>query len=560
MNGEGLLFIGEFVSYSCSILADSVTLSFMKMSSWHFFLPVPKPLPVEDGYANYLRPSSTVRFLSGEERPSSDSATFLFHQVKARGNAFSALEAITNTVDKRTTSRSTQEEFPLCAEQLAFTIVEVAVSKSYGLDPLTVDGGDKDSISEAFNFAVEQLNVWLDALSIVTGQPYEHVRRESLPPATLVAEGAFEPWELEGRVFPKVRAQAVFGLNANSTDGAAHPKPVDGLDFKIEAALMAASVPGPFVSYSRLLSQARHHLHIRGDYAISVILFASACEALFDELLQHLLWEKGALPHEVTSLFLNQGKQPKGIVSLVKNDLYPFLTGERWNNGSSAAISDWQKKVADMRNSVIHSDYRPKFDEVRETAQTVGTLIDFIADKVFAIREAYPITALALLGEKGLKQRDDWERFSTLELTPEIVNMRMKTFRRWSRLVEAHREAPTLYGSKVDVDDSYAVLVVEGETAVEAFAVNKTKIVAKRIDLLEARGNPGFHRHFDKNFNSWPREKVATFSTDPGGFSLPDGARWELYAYEVVPWDLFQFSDLASQVGYDFSVLATTQS
>lgn len=528
----------------------------MNTASWHFFIPAPEPLPVEDGYTSHRNPSSTVRSSAGEEYPSSDSVTLLFHQIKASGNAYSALEAVTKTVDKRTIPRFSGEKALLRTEQLAFTIVEVVVSKAYGQSSLVEDEGDEDAISVAFDFAVEQLNIWLDSLSVVTGRPYENIRREALPPVTIVAEGAIEPWRIDSSFFPIIRARAVLNLNCNLDEAIDHPDPFEDLDESLSAALMSVSVPGPFVSYFRLFSQAQYYFRKRGEYAVSVILFASACEALFDELLQHLLWESGKFPYEAVTSFLNKGKRPKGIVNLVENTIVPILGVESCGKRSACTVANWKNKVARLRNLVIHSAYQPDFNQVHEAEKAVAMLVGFLADQIFALRVAYPITALAFLGHVGLKQRGDWKRFSHLEPDPGVVNIRMKTFRRWSQLVAAHREAPSLYGAEVGNDVSYAVVVIENQTPVEAFVVNETKIVAKRVDLVEARGFPAFERHFENASTLGTSDRVAVFSTELERCPLPKGAQWDLYAYEVMPWDLFQFSNLENQVNYDFSAFS----
>ena len=513
------------------------------MTSWHFFIPAPEPLPIRDRHPYIRKPSMTYTDRAGTETFSADSVCLVPHQVNAPAIAHSAFQACSNAMNRRLHPRRVTEDhsFVSSGDQV-FTVFEIIVSRDFSQETGQVAQGEVDSrdITAAFDFGILMLNQWLSALAIAIGAPVAQVRREALPSSIPFAHGEKEPWELERLEIPlpTVEPTGLFVVNQNFDCAEEHLPQPDEVGQWIDAALVNLDVPGPFIRYTELFFEAERYERRSGDYNVACILYASACETLIDELLQHLFWEQGLSPHEAAEHFLkgkSGRKQQKSVTALMMHELYPVLTGKSWRKEQlreESAVSNWYRYVATIRNGVIHGGAAVDASMIRNAQTAVEALNEFFANRLFEARERFPRTTLAFLGEQGLKKRGKWEQFRSLEPSLQSASDRMKQFRRWSDYLTTFRKFPDLFGSPVRAEESSAHLVYENGRPCEAYVVHEAGSVAKRLSIETARQAPAFQELFDRDIEKDARTVIAFRET--GGVKVPAGARWDCYVYEAL--------------------------
>lgn len=510
----------------------------MKLPSWHFFIPLDSALPVEDNYISVKHPSGYVEKDGDISEPRPDGVFFIFHQELVEAHPFPRLDAAMKSLEKRRIGTSEGGDI-VNISHLAITVAEVVVSKYYKNG--TEEKDTPDHLSDAFDFALEQLNTWIKALALISDSSIPLVRRESLPSQLVVAAGAYAPWELEYTKIPRVRPDNILLLNWNMPTLGSFPEPIPDLDDWMGAALASVDVPGPLIASANIRKEADHYYHRVGNYQISAILYASSCESFFDELLQHLLWEEGLRPENSAPKFLSNGRggkgyaQPKSITSLVKKELLPKLVGNLLEGKVPEEIELWIEKISTLRNRVIHSSYQPTASEMKDCCSAYSTLMDFISDRLFAVREKYRYTALSFLGEKGLTRRGVWEEFRDMESNLPSVYKRYRAFRRWSDHVSAFREIPDIFGSLAKSDEARMFLVVRRSGDRRAFAVHSSGTVATELSIDSLQESEAYCRLSSHDVNKLNMDPTVLVSNDTSGFDIPEGTHWDLYSYDVVP-------------------------
>ena len=505
-----------------------------RVGAWHFFIPLPDPIPQRDGRCYVRRPSG---LFEGDNGPqfAPDSVCIITHSVVEEAPSSVELKAVQSVVSNRCNVRTTEGEWTESTLR-DVTVAEIVVSKQLA-DDLVGPDALQDQITFAFELALNRLNQWLGAVSLAIGQPVTKVRREALPHQIPFGEGRFEPWELETRKPGRVQITGQFVINSNFPGGGQAIGHSSEFDHWIDAALLNLDVPGPFVRAQELRSQAEIYRKMTGDYKVAIILFATACESLVDDLLQHLYWEGNLSPHEAAENFINRRKksnfvQPKSISSLVTNDLYQLLTGLSWQSQKNPAVERWLSQVVSVRNDIVHNAKEPGYIDMVACEEGLEFFHGFLADAVFRLREEYPLTALAYLGEGDLSRRGDWERFRAFEQSFDQVRDRLERFRRWSNHLAAIRRDPAIFGSRANAERGSAHVVFQDGVAGKTYVVHENETVCLELPVEQAEKFEPFKKILD---SPAPSDEFAVAKYhEKGGFQLPAGARWELYVYETI--------------------------
>lgn len=504
-----------------------------KVGAWHFFIPLPDSIPQRDGRCYVGRPSGLSE---GESCPmfTPDSVCIVTHSVVEKIFPSAELEAVQSVLSKRCNMQMIENEAPQFLLKNV-TVAEILVSKQLA-DNLVGPDALEEQITIAFEFALSRLNQWLGAVSLAIRQPLTKVRREALPRQIPFGEGPFEPWELETRVPGRVQIAGEFVVNGNFADGGHSSEPPVEFDQWIDAALLNLDVPGPFVRAQELQSQAEIYRKMTGDYKVAIILFATACESLVDDLLQHLYWESNLSPQEAAENFISRRKggfvQPKAIKTLVTIDLYEILTDFSWRGQKDPAVESWLLRVVSVRNDIVHNAKEPDYIDMVGCEEGMESFHGFLKDAVFGVREKYPLTALAFLGEADLSLRGDWERFRTFEQSFDQVRDRLERFRRWSNHLAAIRRDPAIKGSKAYAECGSAHVVFQNGVARKAYVVHENGTVCLELPLEQAEMFEPFREILE---SPAPSDEFAVAKYhEKGGFPLPTGARWDLYVYEAI--------------------------
>lgn len=520
----------------------------MRLASWHFYIPFSPAAPVPDGYPVSRKPSQLVA-ANGSLYPGNDGVHIIFHQETVEANPFPGLEAVANVVSKRSVPNSVQD-YPLSDFTVPFTVAEVVVSQEFKSEEEqsgVSNDDDYNNIHEAFIYAISRLNDTLDALALIQDAVLPRVTLESLPAVLIAAAGALEPWELSNGTLPKVRPQIAQLTNFNFHT-LATPPPVENLDQLLGSALAAVTEKAPFTAYADLRREATHYHRIAGSYRVAIILYASACELFFDELLQHLLWEGGMTPKAASIKFSQNGRSPKqgrrfrneSIVNLVKDRLAPLLVDHTLED-LPFEFQNWIDNIAEVRNNVIHNNYLPTANDMDACAEAFSQIDSYIAEMVYERRRDYPITALALLGQSGLENRESWSpEFSQRETTLNEIYERARIFARWSRHLSALRKDYGDFEATISTKEASSLLVFHPETGKESvFAVHPNGTLATELPYQLAVKSA----HYAK-LKGAAHTKFSVFSPTLGDLSIPQGARWDQLVYAIPGTPACLFSQL----------------
>lgn len=526
----------------------------MDFKSWHFFIPLGGALPVANGFPSYKDASGYTQIEGGDLRPRPDGVALMFHHGFTKVNPFPSLATSSHILSERSVGNvGLSEGVPSLDEPVYETVCEVVVSRNYSAS-LEIE---PDEVSDQFDFAVEQLNQWISALSIVVGYPIALVRRELLPPFIPVASGLFEPWELKGRAWPRVKPQHLLQLNMNIPAIGGPPDVDEKVDGWLDSALANIEVPGPFVTYHELRMEGQDQFSRLGNYRISIVLFAAAAESLIDELLQHLLWESNYRPEDAAvefSKYRKSGKSgkrqvPLSVSALVRERLSGFLGFDSNGGALPGPIENWMKDVSFVRNAVIHDGHRPGITEMKDCIDSFDSLVEFLSNRVFSIRESFPVTALALLGEAGLQRRGAWfDGFDQLELTLEELYERMRAFRGWSKCVSAFRNEPYAFGGMVDLEKSHLLVVKYESRSNEVYAEHVSLPLVSRIPLEAIEASPIYQNMI--GHDSKGMDPLVIVSSQVGISSSFEELTWDLFKYDVVPGPFLMCGDLKESRGW----------
>lgn len=514
-------------------------------STVHFFIPLGWSIQIPDGFNKTKSPSGQYETDEGVAALTPDSAHFIFHQRALEGSPHLPMEAGFEIAAKRTNAQP-RESPPgiLCTTHQ--TVVEAMVELDY--EPLTsgqnLNDSAPDDLTRAFDYAVSELNILLRAIAMALEKPLRLVARESIPPMIPIATSATKPWEMiDKNELPDVKDLSVFNVNWNIpiTPDSTHDH--DQLDTWIDAALVNLSTAGPFTTYGDFRREADLSFFQEGNYRTAIILYASACESLLDELLQHSLWEQNLRPEKAARKFLTKRGSPRGIVDLVKNELGSLYSNSGWGRNTPEAIDRWITYVADLRNQAIHDGYIPTSNELRTCVETVNDLVKFLADQVFTVRTRRPITALALLGQTGLEARGGWdEQFSSYETSLTDVNFRLRIFRRWGSALSYFRTS-NRKRTVPSVEQSTCYLVIYPQGKNEFFLVDQSGVMAQPITreevILPDNVEEGIRN--DKSLNA---RLPAVINLSYERIDPLQELKWEHYVYDVLPGHEVTFSTL----------------
>jgi len=165
----------------------------------------------------------------------------------------------------------------------------------------------------------------------------------------------------------------------------------------------------PFHVASEQMYRARRAYRVEGDYAGAVSAAHTAGEVLLNTVLLLVEWEKGT-PREATRRWFEE----EGFTKRLRSYYHPSLGGN-WNPDDGRGVIGRWHRLGELRGRVVHAGHLPSEDDVREALDAMARLVDFVKDRLVARRNAFPRTALLLLGEPGLRRRNAWggaiERF-----------------------------------------------------------------------------------------------------------------------------------------------------
>lgn len=161
----------------------------------------------------------------------------------------------------------------------------------------------------------------------------------------------------------------------------------------------------PLFIWCERFVEARRALTVEGQYGTAVTLSNTASEVLLDSLLATLMWESGKDPREVANIFA-EGR----LARRVKSHFAELLGGD-WALDGNGPVADWFHKCYRLRHRVVHGGYAPSHLESQIALTSVHQLSMYCWDRLAAKRKKFPRTALMMLAEEGLQRRGKWCSF-----------------------------------------------------------------------------------------------------------------------------------------------------
>lgn len=318
-----------------------------------FFITLPEPFPVPDGYVHKGGP-----ILPGPYDPDTNAHLFVHlrflqsYGVSSRHGSFMSAAEARKRYEPDDSAGGTVEVPPL---QGAYTTV---VATTLGDD----EGRSKGGWASAQDVPIEH-----DALNRCVYAVREVVRSYR---AAFEAPCALPSYELLDIYIPfQVASSAVitedidgYSLDASDwgpvsllmLDHANTPNtpkgPVidssntDRLDYFEDLKELGSTL---FVWRERFI-EARRALQVEGQYGAAVTLSNTASEVLLDSLLSNVMWESGNDPASVASIFA-EGQLARRVKSQFSEHL-----GGTWVLDGDGAVAEWFHRCYKVRHRVVH--------------------------------------------------------------------------------------------------------------------------------------------------------------------------------------------------------------
>lgn len=245
------------------------------------------------------------------------------------------------------------------------------------------------------------LQRWQRSLYVRSRIPLTLVTRERLPALLPAAVGDLR----QGRY--RRPTQRELRLIHENFQSVVPPVPLTGDDLSFIDYLIPQIDKRVFLNYLEFLRESAYALERDGDRRRSVLFSATACETFLDDLLGHLLWEEGQRPEEALAYFT--GSNTYTLARRVRTQYHSRLKGN-WDIDGNGKIGAWKRDVANLRNQVIHGGYEPGADETQRALGVTIEIVSYVSDLLTDnnVLKRYPVTALALMGEPGLRKRQTW--------------------------------------------------------------------------------------------------------------------------------------------------------
>lgn len=372
-----------------------------------FVFPLPDPLPVPDGAFYSFQLDEEIEGLPPVPvKPTPSAAPFpwepghnivscRFWRVTAPPLSFTArVEAIGEAVEKAlppefhaSNSRGEGSEVALQESEPYATAVEAVT---------LVRELDEAALSDAFDRCLEKAALVVRAYRLYSQHPIRHLSYERLDPVVVYATRAIDgEWEPPlSLMFLHLGVGGAF-FPEELTDDA-----LRALSGRIYVALR----DHPLEPYAERRLDARIALHVDGDYGEAVVQAQIAAEVLLDNTLALMLWEEGMDPAEAAT-----GAFSEQLSRRTRTQYHPRLGGD-WRHDGNGAVAQWRKKIAKIRNRVVHGSYRATRAEAMDALTTADALEGFLRARIAARKKRYPRTALLALGRPGLEMEGAWTR------------------------------------------------------------------------------------------------------------------------------------------------------
>lgn len=361
-----------------------------------FFLPLPEPLGLPDGYYLTLNgpPDSVPDDLVGVDPavywPSFDRSahaaayvSIMIHQVPTTlTRAFPGIELSFRAAEIANGRRLPNPRWE------ALPVGQSTVIAMYTLVPkeLVVALGATPTLTHVFDACIDKFRREVEGMmTLATGQHLTPLTRQMLPPWIMLA---LRPAQLrDGWTFHPYHLGT--GLRRFLTPPPIPPSELDRFH--------RLGPSGEDADVTFTFAQVRHEavlaLEERGDTRSVIVNVATACEIHLDNLLISLLWEEGLGATKASELI-----RTSSLVGRSKDQFHRRIGGP-WDRNE---VGTWREAVVKVRNNVVHAGLRPSESEARRAIDALEDLVSFTTSRLVASAGRFPKTRLLLAGEEQL--------------------------------------------------------------------------------------------------------------------------------------------------------------
>lgn len=237
---------------------------------------------------------------------------------------------------------------------------------------------------------------------------------------------------------------------------------------------------GAFRSYIDLAREGEDALYGQGDTRLGVLLSALAAESLLNDLLLHLKWEEGKTPEDASKEWVD------GFDSRVKKELPPRLGGN-WDFSGSGPVGRWNREGLAVRHRVVHGAYEPTKVEAQAACESVNELVTFLCDRLTNQEQLrkYPRTALALIGEEGIRQRGRYSR-RIRALQDDLSEPRWDiTFLRWRDAHNRRRRDVIAGPRQPQMTNAYLIAVLYSDRSYRWILHDRETFLAAKVEISD---------------------------------------------------------------------------
>jgi hypothetical protein len=305
-----------------------------------------------------------------------------------------------------------------------------------------------ERLQRALDVAIHDIRSIQRAYHAITRYPITLLTRERLP-----SHVPFTVRRLEDIGVPGRSTRGLLEANRNLWAFQRPPGLTDAQLAAIPSTRLRVD-KGSFSAYLDLDREADASFRRQGDHRLAALLAGVASESLLDDLLMHLMWEEAMTPEEAADQWT------EGLDGRVKR-LYARRIGGSWDLSGSSPIAEWFKRVAELRNRVVHGAYVPSFAESSDAVGAVRRLVSYLCDRLCSDRvvQLYPRTCLALAGWPGLERRGvDGRHIRDLLARPEEPPWN-ETFTRWKGALQLIRRDQLVEPRLPSEDGAYLLAV-----------------------------------------------------------------------------------------------------
>jgi hypothetical protein len=526
----------------------------------YFFVPLPEPLGLPDGYVIRIGEDTPGEWYQGGGPPPPPvhlAASLLFHRAQRPSSDADDLSVLFDTAARalpdpdRPDGHAPEETGPDAAATrrdampaTEMTVVEMAVA--FDLPPGRgqadaeadaggdADGADaeggfldaplQDAVSDAFDRGLQYVRDVQRAYYTVRRKPVRLVAREALP--LMVPLGIRRLVDDEGEPLPFRAPLSAFFLHMNVTarDDDLDQEQLDVLS----AAMRHQASDGPFASHLDFVREAEVALVRDGAHRAAVLFTATACEVLLDDLLAHMLWQERVRPEDAAAVF------DGWLTARVKTQYHPRLGGN-WSLDRPGPVAAWSTDVAALRNRVVHGGYEPSLAEARSAADAAQDLNTYACDLVAAKTGDYPRTALVLPGERGLRRRGRWSRRGARRAAHPQHGPWAETFARWRQAMQrARADSPAAVAPSTT--DAWTYLVVRSSGDQQWVVHDRTAGMAARLDPARVAGVlPGQREQLDRLVRAQASAPHDDYTIRVAGAAPPPSDSDWVPEYRLVP-------------------------